>query len=59
MGTFEDLVDVEVLFSVVHDLEDYAALSGEADAALAESVLEMAGRVRGVDAFAGGDAMGR
>jgi hypothetical protein len=53
----EDLIDVEVLFGGVHDLEDDAALASEADAALAEGVLEMAGGFGGVDAFAGGDTM--
>jgi hypothetical protein len=57
LSAFEDLVDVEVLLGSVHDLENDAALAGEPDAALAESVLEMAGGFSGVDAFAAGDAM--
>jgi hypothetical protein len=52
LGAFQDLVDVEVLFGGVHDLKDDAALAGQADAALAEGVLQVAGGFRGVDAFA-------
>jgi hypothetical protein len=58
LGAFEDLVDVEVLLGGIHDLEDDAALAGETNAALAKAVLEMAGSIGGVDAFAGRDAMG-
>jgi hypothetical protein len=58
LRAIEDLIDVEVLLGGVHDLEDDAALASEADAALAEGVLEMADGFGGVDAFAGGDAMG-
>jgi hypothetical protein len=58
LGAIEDLIDVEVLLGGIHDLEDDAALAGEANAALAEGVLEMAGGLGGVDAFAAGDAMG-
>jgi hypothetical protein len=57
LGAFKDLIDVEVLLGGVHDLENHATLASEADAALAESVLEMAGGFSGVDAFAAGDAM--
>jgi len=57
LGAFEDLIDVEVLFGVVHDFENDAALAGEADSLFAEGFLEVAGGVGGVDAFAGGDAM--
>ena len=59
LGTFENLIHVEMLFGVVHDLEDDAALASEADVALTKSLLEMAGSVRSVDAFAGRDSMGR
>ena len=58
LGAFEDLVDVEMLFGVIHDLEDGAALAGEANAFVAEGFLEMAGGLGGVDAFTGRDAMG-
>ena len=58
LGEFEDLVDVEMLFGVVHNLKDYPALTSKADATLTESVLEMAGGVSGVDSFAGRDSMG-
>jgi len=58
LGAFEDLVHIEVLFGVVHDLEDGAALASEANAFVAESLLEMAGGLGGVDAFTGRDAMG-
>jgi hypothetical protein len=57
LGAFEDLVDIEVLLGVVHDFEDDAALAGEANSLFAESFLEMAGGISGVEAFAGGDAM--
>jgi hypothetical protein len=53
----EDLIDIEMLFGGVHDLEDDAALAGESNAALAERVLEMAGERAGVDPFAAGDTM--
>jgi len=57
LGALEDLVDVEMLLGGIHDLEDDAALAGEAEAALAEGVLEMAGGSGGVDAFSAGDAV--
>jgi hypothetical protein len=52
----EDLVDVEVLLGVVHNLEDDAALLGHAEAALGEDLLELAGGFGGIEAFPGGDA---
>jgi hypothetical protein len=58
LGAIENLVDVEVLFGGVHDLKNDAALAGETDTALAQGILEMAGRFGGVDAFATRDAMG-
>jgi len=57
LGAREDLIDVEVLFGVVHDFEDDAALAGEANSLFTESLLQVAGGFGGVDAFAGGDAM--
>ena len=57
LGAREDLVDVEMLLGGIHDLENDAALAGEAEAALAEGVLEMAGGGGSVDAFSAGDAM--
>jgi hypothetical protein len=53
----ENLIDIEVLLGGVHDFEDDAALTGEADSLFAQSFLKMAGGFGGVDAFAGGDAM--
>jgi len=58
LGAIEDLVDVEVLFGSVHDLENHATLAGKANAALPQGVLEMAGRFGDVDAFAARDAVG-
>jgi len=52
LGAFEDLVDVEVLLGVVHDFEDYAALTGEANSLFTEGFLQVAGRFGGVNAFA-------
>ena len=57
LGAVEDLVNVEMLLGGIHDLEDDAALAGETDAALSQSLLEMAGGFGGVDAFSGRDAM--
>jgi hypothetical protein len=57
LGAVEDLVDVEMLLGSVHDLEDDAALAGEADATVAKGVLEMALGSGGVDALTGGNAM--
>ena len=57
LGAFENLIDIEMLFGVVHDLENHAALTGEANAALTESLLKMAGGVGGIDAFAGRHSM--
>jgi hypothetical protein len=54
----EDLIDVQVLFGGVHHLQDDAALAGEADATLAQGVLQAGGR-GGVDALAAGDAVTR
>jgi hypothetical protein len=59
LGAFEDLVDVEVLLGSVHDLENDAALAGEADASVTKGVLEVTVGGCGVNALAGGDAMGR
>jgi hypothetical protein len=39
LGALEDLIDVEVLFGVVHDFEDDAALAGEANSLFAEGFL--------------------
>jgi hypothetical protein len=58
LGAIQDLIDVEMLFGGVHDLEDDAALAREANAALTQRLLEVAGRGGNVDAFAAGDAMG-
>jgi hypothetical protein len=57
LGAFEDLVNIEVLLSIVHNLEDDATLTGETDSALAQSLLEMSGGLGGVEAFAGRDSM--
>jgi hypothetical protein len=57
LGASEDLIDVEVLLGGVHDFEDDAALAGEANSLFAESFLQVAGGLGGVDAFAGRDAM--
>ena len=59
LGAVEDLVDVEMLLSGIHDLQDDAALAGEADTKIAKGVLEMALWGGGVDALAGGNAMCR
>lgn len=52
----EDLVDVEVLLGVVHDLKDDAALLGHAQTPLSEDLLQFAGGFGGIEAFPGGDA---
>ena len=57
LRAIEDLIDVKMLLSVVHNLEDYAALAGQTNATLTKGVLEMARWVRGVDAFAGRDSV--
>jgi len=59
LGAIEDLIDVEMLLGGIHDLEDDAALAGEADTTVTKSVLEMALGGGGVDALAGGNAMCR
>jgi hypothetical protein len=56
-GAVEDLVDVEVLFGGVHDLENDATLASEANAALAEGLLEVSGGFGGVDALSGRNAV--
>jgi len=48
LGAFKDLIDVEVLFGVVHDAENDAALAGEPDSLFAQSFLEMARGFGGV-----------
>jgi hypothetical protein len=58
LSAIEDRSGVEVALGVVHDLENNFSLAGEADAALGEGIVEAAGAGVGVDAFAGGDAMG-
>jgi len=58
LGAGQDLVDVEMLFGVVHYLEDHAALAGHADAAFGEDLLESAGGFGGVETFTGGGAVG-
>ena len=57
LGASEDLVDVEMLLGVVHDFEDDAALAGETNSLFAKGLLEVAGGVGRVDAFAGRDTM--
>ena len=52
LRAFEYLIDIEVLLGCVHDLENNAALTSETDAALTESLLEMARGVSSVNAFA-------
>ncbi len=54
----EDLIHVEMLLGSVHNFEDDAALAGEANSLFTQGLLEMAGGIGGVDAFAGRDAMG-
>ena len=54
----QDLIDIEMLLGVVHNLENYATLAGESNATQTQSVLKMARWVCGVDAFAGGDSVG-
>jgi hypothetical protein len=56
LGALEDLIDVEMLFGAVHDLEDDTALAREANAALAQRLLEVARGVGGIDTLAGRDA---
>jgi hypothetical protein len=58
LGAAENLIDVEMLFGVVHDLKNHAALTRETDAALAESGLEVSGGVGWINALAGGDTSG-
>ena len=58
LGAFENLVDIEMLLGGIHDLEDHAALAGDANAALAKGGLEMARWFGGVNAFAGRDTAG-
>ncbi len=55
LGALEDLVDVEMLLSGVHDLENDAALACEPNSPLAEGVAEVARGCGGVDAFTAGD----
>ena len=59
LGALEDLVHVEMLFGIVHNLEDDAALAGKPDAAFAENDLEAARSIGGIEAFATRDASGR
>jgi hypothetical protein len=56
LGALEDLIDVEMLFGTVHDLEDDAALASKANAPLAQRLLEMARGVGGIDTLARRDA---
>jgi hypothetical protein len=53
LSAFEDLIDVEMLFGVVHHLENYAALARQANSLLTESFLEMTGGLDSIEAFAG------
>lgn len=57
LRALEDLVNVEMLLGVVHDLKDDATLTREADAPLPKGLLEMSSGIRRIDAFAGRDAM--
>ena len=56
LGTFEDFSGVEMAARCFHDLEQDAALFGEANATRSEGLLQVAGSFV-VDAFARGDAM--
>jgi len=55
LGAREDLVHVEMLLGIVHDLEEDAALAGQADTALTERLLEVAGGLGGVETLTAGD----
>src|SRR5579883_2725434 len=48
----EDLVHIEVLFGVVHDLEDGLTLPGHADPQLAHGLLQRPGGFRRIEPFA-------
>lgn len=55
LGAAEDLVHVEMALGVVHDLEKNAALASEADAALTQRLLEVAGGFGGVETLSARD----
>ena len=57
LGAFENGSGVEVLVGVVHDLNENAALSSEANFLGRESGLQAAGTLMSVDPFATGNAL--
>jgi hypothetical protein len=58
LSALEDLVHVEMLLGSVHDLKNYATLTSQPYATLAQGLLKMTGSFSRVDAFATGDSMG-
>jgi hypothetical protein len=54
---FEDFAGIEMLRRAFHDLQDHAALAGQADAAGVEFALKAPGGFVLIDAFAGRDAV--
>lgn len=59
LGALENLVHVEVLFGVVHYLENDAALASETNAAFAEDDLKSSRGIGGIETFTARDASGR
>jgi hypothetical protein len=58
LRAFEDLIHVEMLLGVVHDLQDDAALARHANPARGYGLLEPSCGLRGVEALGGGSAVG-
>lgn len=57
LRALENLIHVEVLLGVVHDLQDDAALAGHANPARGRSLLEFSRGFRGIEALSGRNAM--
>jgi hypothetical protein len=55
----ENLIDIQMLFRVIHDLQDHAALAGHSNAARGYRLLKFSRGLGGVEALTGGDPVGR
>src|SRR5207245_9907045 len=59
LRSLENLIDVQMLFRIIHDLEDHAALAGHANAARGYRLLNFSRGLGGGEALTGGDPVRR
>jgi hypothetical protein len=59
LSAFQDLVHIQMLLSIVHHLQNDAALPGHADSARGHRLLKFSGCFRGIEALTGGNPVSR